>query len=63
MAHPELKERKVWDVYGEEKASLVPWAGPFDGFHGTMATASKTCLVRFDRNRYSVKAKAANRLR
>ncbi len=61
MAHPELKERKVWDVYGEEKASLVPWAGPFDGFHGTMATASKTCLVRFDRNRYSVKAKAANR--
>ena len=61
MAHPELKERKVWDVYGEEKASLVPWVGPFDGFHETMATASKACLVRFDRNRYSVKAKAANR--
>jgi transposase len=61
MAHPEFKERKVWDVYSEEKASLVPWTGPFDGFHEIMAAASKTCLVRFDRNRYSVKAKAANR--
>jgi hypothetical protein len=61
MAHPEFKERKVWDVHCEEKASLVPWVGPFDGFHETTATASKTCLVRFDRNRYSVKAKAANR--
>ena len=61
MAHPEFKERKVWDVYCEEKASLVPWVGPFDGFYETTATASKTCLVRFDRNRYSVKAKAASR--
>jgi len=61
MAHPEFKERKVWDVYSEEKADLVPWVGPVDGFAETTATASKTCLVRFDRNRYSVMAKAANR--
>ncbi len=61
MAHPEFKERKVWDVFMEEKASLVPWVGPFDGFHETTAAVSKTCLVRFDRNRYSVMAKAANR--
>jgi len=61
MAHPEFKTRKVWDVYSEEKASLVPWVGPFDGFAETTAAASKTCLVRFDRNRYSVMAKAANR--
>jgi hypothetical protein len=61
MAHPEFKERKVWDVYCEEKASLVPWVGPFDGFAESTAAASKTCLVRFDRNRYSVMAKAANR--
>ena len=61
MAHPELKTRKIWDVFMEEKASLVPWVGPFDGFHETTAAASKTCLVRFDRNRYSVMAKAANR--
>ena len=61
MTHPEFKERKIWDVFMEEKASLVPWVGPFDGFHETTAAASKTCLVRFDRNRYSVMAKAANR--
>ncbi len=61
MAHPEFKERKVWDVFTEEVASLVPWVGPFDGFHEITATASKTCLVRFDRNRYSVMAKAASR--
>ena len=61
MAHPEFKTRKVWDVSIEEKASLVPWVGPFDGFAETTAAASKTCLVRFDRNRYSVMAKAANR--
>jgi transposase len=61
MAHPEFKTRKVWDVYSAEKASLVPWVGPFDGFAETTAAASKTCLVRFDRNRYSVMAKAANR--
>jgi len=61
MAHPEFKERTVWDVFMEEKASLVPWVGPFDGFHETTVAASKTCLVRFDRNRYSVMAKAANR--
>jgi len=61
MAHPEFKERKVWDVYTEEKASLVPWVGPFDGFHETTVATSKTCLVRFDRNRYSVMAKASGR--
>lgn len=61
MAHPEFKTRKVWDVYAEEKSALVPWVGPFDGFHETTAAASKTCLARFDRNRYSVMARAANR--
>lgn len=35
--------------------------GPFDGFRETTVGASKTCLVRFDRNRYSVAARAAGR--
>ncbi len=42
MAHPAFKDRKVWDVHSEEKASLVPWTGPFEGFHETTAAASKT---------------------
>jgi len=40
---------------------LVPYAGPFDGFHAVPASVSKTCLVRFDRNRYSVDARAVGR--
>jgi hypothetical protein len=34
---------------------------PFDGFHESEHVATGTCLVSFDRNRYSVMAKAARR--
>jgi hypothetical protein len=60
-AHPELKAETVWTVFERERASLVPYRGPFDGFHATPAAVSKTCLVRFDGNRYSVMAKAVGR--
>lgn len=59
--HPELRERTVWSVFEEERPSLVPYAGPFDGFHAVPASASKTCLVRFDNNKYSVAAHAVGR--
>jgi hypothetical protein len=39
----------------------VPYAGPFDGFHAVPASVSKTCLVRFDSNKYSVNASAVGR--
>jgi hypothetical protein len=39
----------------------VPYAGRFDGFHAVPASVSKTCLVRFDNNRYSVQASAVGR--
>ena len=35
--------------------------GPFDGFHAVPASVSKTCLVRFDNNKYSVIASAIGR--
>ncbi|MGH8519431.1 MAG: Mu transposase domain-containing protein, partial [Panacagrimonas sp.] len=41
--------------------SLVPYAGRFDGFHAVPASVSKTCLVRFDNNKYSVMANAVGR--
>ena len=59
--HPELRDRSTWDVFEEERSSLVPYAGPFDGFHAVPASVSKTCLVRFDKNRYSVDARAVGR--
>ena len=41
--------------------ALVPYRGPFDGFHAIPASVSKTCLVRFDNNKYSVAASAVGR--
>lgn len=34
------------------------YVGRFDGFHAVPAAVSKTCLVRFDNNKYSVAASA-----
>jgi hypothetical protein len=48
-------------MFEAERPSLVPYAGPFDGFHAIPASVSKTCLVRFDSNRYSVSASAVGR--
>jgi len=59
--HPEFKDRTTWEVFQEDKAALVALQGPFKGFHETTAAVSKTCLVSFDRNRYSVSATAAGR--
>jgi transposase len=59
--HPEFRDRTVWEMFEEERPSLVPYRGRFDGFHAVPASVSKTCLVRFDNNRYSVAASAVGR--
>jgi hypothetical protein len=59
--HPETSERTIWEVFEAERPSLVPYRGPFDGFHAVPAAVSKTCLVRFDSNKYSVLASAVGR--
>jgi transposase len=59
--HPELTDRTIWEVFEAERPKLVPIAGPFDGFHATQAAVSKTCLVRFDNNKYSVATRAVGR--
>ena len=59
--HPEIKDRTVLEVFEAERASLVPLQGPFLGFHELAAAVSKTRLVSFDRNRYSVSATAVGR--
>ena len=59
--HPEFRDRTIWEVFEAERSSLVPYAGAFDGFHAVTASVSKTCLVRFDNNRYSVAAHAVGR--
>jgi transposase len=59
--HPEQREHTVWEMFEAERPSLVPYAGRFDGFHALPASVSKTCLVRFDNNKYSVAASAVGR--
>jgi transposase len=59
--HPERPDRTVWEVFEEERPKLIPHHGRFDGFHALPASVSKTCLVRFDNNKYSVSASAIGR--
>jgi transposase len=59
--HPEFADRTIWEVFEAERPRLVPYAGRFDGFHAVPASISKTCLVRFDNNKYLVAASAVGR--
>jgi hypothetical protein len=59
--HPEQRAQTIWQVFEAERPSLVRYGGRFDGFHAVAASVSKTCLVRFDHNRYSVAASAVGR--
>jgi transposase len=59
--HPEIAEQTIWQAFEAERAQLVPIAGRFDGFHAITAAVSKTCLVRFDNNKYSVSSRAVGR--
>jgi len=59
--HPEFKDQTVWQVFEAERANLVAVPGRFDGFHAITAAVSKTCLVSFDRNKYSVSSQAVGR--
>src|SRR5271165_6783889 len=60
-AHPEQSGRTIWEAFEDERPKLIPYGGRFDGFHALHASVSKTCLVRFDNNRYSVSAGAVGR--
>ena len=59
--HPEFRDQTIWEAFEAERGSLVPYAGRFDGVHAVTASVSKTCLVRFDTNKYSVMASAVGR--
>ena len=60
--HPEFRDRTIWDVFQDERASLMALRGPFDGFVEKTVRASTTCLIMADHNRYSVDARAAGRM-
>jgi transposase len=59
--HPEFKERTISEVFAEERTHLVTVTSPFDGYQESMARVSPMSLISFDRNRYSVNAKAVGK--
>ena len=56
--HPEQKDMTVAEALEVERPALQPMLAPFDGFHETQHAVTGTCLISFDRNRYSVAARA-----
>ena len=60
IAHGKLPGT-VADVWEQEKSALMAMPRPFDGFVEHTKRVSPTCLVHFERNRYSVPASYANR--
>lgn len=51
----------IADVWAEEQTALMPLPPAFDGFVEQSKRVSPTCLISFERNRYSVPASFANR--
>src|ERR1700758_2509957 len=43
--HPELTDCTIWQAFETQRPQLVQITGPFDGFHTTQASVSKTCLA------------------
>jgi transposase len=62
LPHPERHGQSIADVWREEQSLLMPSPRPFDGFIEHTKRVSPTCLIHYERNRYSVPATFANRL-
>ena len=55
--HPDLPGRKIHDLWQEERPLLRTMPAAFDGFAERTCRISSTCLVHFERNRYSVECR------
>jgi transposase len=58
-SHPTQGQRTIAACFADEQPLLRPITARFDGYVEDMMRVSSTCLVRVDRNRYSVPASAA----
>jgi transposase len=59
--HPEQPERTIFQIWQAEREQLMALPPPFDGYVEHIKRVSPTCLVHFERNRYSAPAAFANR--
>jgi len=62
VLHPEQSGRTVAEVFADERGALMSMPPPFDGFVELNKRVTPTCLIVFERNRYSVPAAFANRV-
>jgi transposase len=60
--HPEFKDKTVDEVFAEERPYLLSAPILFDGYKRVDVKASTTCLVRYDRNNYSVHCSCAGQI-
>jgi len=58
--HPEMKESRIFEVFEKERDTLRLVKVPFDGYIEKSCRVSSTCLVNYDRNRYSVECAYAS---
>lgn len=60
--HPVFKDKTIDEVYREDLAQCRAPMALFDGYSEKILKVSSTCLVQYDRNRYSVPAQYAGKL-
>jgi len=55
-SHPEQSSRAIAECFAEEQPLLMPVTASFDAYVEAIKRVSQLCLIRIDRNRYSVPA-------
>ena len=60
--HPVFKDNTIDELYQEELAQCRPPMAQFDGYSEKILRVSTTCLISYDRNRYSVPSRFAGKL-
>ena len=53
LRHAEYGDLTIAEMLEHEQPNLMPMVTPFDGYVETLGKVSSTCLVSFDRSRYS----------
>ena len=59
--HPEQSGLSITEVFTREHEQLRPVGQAFDGYVESTVRVQKTCLIQYDRNRYSVPCEYAQR--
>jgi hypothetical protein len=61
--HPEFPDKRVYEVYQEEKPYLCRQERPFEGYVTKEGKrAGSDCLVNYDNNRYSIPCEYAGKV-